>query len=169
MAGFNRPQFEAIAAFERNDTPDIKAVLIVEPQFSAVALCTFDDGGKAEAYRVWEDGTTDILADSKLDVKGLGARVKGAVKSYYLTGKAMDNVITVKLNLLPFKWKFALASVATAAGSFLSRNDRATMYAYDANTEQNIKEMSENESESAQRDHSTTDVPMSVRSPLSSL
>ncbi len=51
-----------------------------------------------------------------------------------------NNIITVKLNLLPFKWKFALASVATAAGSsFLP-----------------------------QRDRGVTDVPISVRRPLSS-
>ncbi len=50
------------------------------------------------------------------------------------------NIITVKLNLLPFKWKFALSSVVTAAvSSFLP-----------------------------QRDHSTTEVPISVRSPFNS-
>ena len=81
---------------------------------------------------------------------------------------SMDNVITVKLNLLPFKWKFALASVATAAGSFLSRNDQATMYASDANAEQIVAEVSENDAENAQRDHIVTDVPTSVSNPLSS-
>ena len=80
----------------------------------------------------------------------------------------MDNVITVKLNLLPFKWKFALASVATAAGSFLSRNDRAKMYVSDANAEQSVAEVSENDAENAQRDHTVTDVPTSVNRPLSS-
>ena len=68
-----------------------------------------------------------------------------------------DNIITVKLNLLPFKWKFALSSVATAAGS--SFYPKAEQYA---------KEMSENDGKNVQRDHSTTDVPMSVRSPFNS-
>ena len=81
---------------------------------------------------------------------------------------SMDNIITIKLNLLPFKWKFALASVATAAGSFLSRNDQATMYVSDANTEQIVAEVSENDAKNAQRDHTVTDIPMSVSKPLSS-
>ena len=55
-----------------------------------------------------------------------------------------DNIITVKLNLLPFKWKFALSSVVTAAGS-----------SFYPKAEQHIKNVSEN----VQRDHSTTDVP----------
>ncbi len=68
-----------------------------------------------------------------------------------------DNIIIVKLNLLPFKWKFALSSVVTAAGSsFYSKAEHC------------VEEVSESEGENAQRDHSTTDVPTSVRSPFSS-
>lgn len=51
-----------------------------------------------------------------------------------------DNIITVKLNLLPFKWKFALSFVASSADSSFS----------------------------SQGDHGATDVPMSVSNPLSS-
>lgn len=68
-----------------------------------------------------------------------------------------DNIITVKLNLLPFKWKFALSSVATAAGS-----------SFCSNSEQNEMNVSKNSAENAHIDHTTTGVPISVRSPLSS-
>ena len=68
-----------------------------------------------------------------------------------------DNIITVKLNLLPFKWKFALSSVVTAAGSSFSPK-----------AEQCSENVSENEGGNAQRDHTVTDVPMSVSSPFSS-
>ncbi|MBQ2775148.1 MAG: hypothetical protein IJF40_04595, partial [Clostridia bacterium] len=66
-----------------------------------------------------------------------------------------DNIITVKLNLLPFKWKFALSSVATAAGS-----------SFYPKAEQYTQNVSENEDKNAQRDHSTTDVPISVNKPF---
>ena len=68
-----------------------------------------------------------------------------------------DNIITVKINLLPFKWKFALSSVVTAAGS-----------SFCPKTEQYIVNVSDNKGENAQRDHSTTDAPTSVNNPFSS-
>ncbi len=68
-----------------------------------------------------------------------------------------NNIITVKLNLLPFKWKFALSSVATAAGS-----------SFYPNNEQYDKKVFNNDGKNAQRDHFVTDVPMSVRRPFSS-
>ncbi|MEE1283660.1 MAG: hypothetical protein UHK54_02240, partial [Acutalibacteraceae bacterium] len=68
-----------------------------------------------------------------------------------------DNIITIKLNLLPFKWKFALTSVATAAGSSFCEN-----------IAQYSEEIRQNNTKNAQRDHTVTDVPISVRRPLSS-
>ncbi len=68
-----------------------------------------------------------------------------------------NNIITVKLNLLPFKWKFALTSVVSVAGS-----------SFYPNNEQYDEKVSDNDAENSQRDHSVTDVPMSVRRPLTS-
>lgn len=68
-----------------------------------------------------------------------------------------DNIITIKLNLLPFKWKFALTSVATAAGSSFCEN-----------IAQYSEETPQNSTKNAQRDHTVTGVPISVRRPLSS-
>ena len=68
-----------------------------------------------------------------------------------------DNIITIKLNLLPFKWKFALTSVATAAGSSFCEN-----------IAQHSEEIRQNNTKNAQRDHTVTYVPISVKRPLSS-
>ncbi len=98
MAKYNKQDFEAIAVYDYKKEANTQAAVVIDPEYSAVALCFYDSKGGIEASTLWNENNSVSIISSMAKVnpdleewKASREAMKAALTDFYMTSQTMDS------------------------------------------------------------------------------
>ncbi|MBQ5823930.1 MAG: hypothetical protein IIW48_03890 [Clostridia bacterium] len=98
MSMLSSRDYEAIVAYDHEHNPKYKAALVIEPSYRVVVLCVYDEKGNSQIKNIWGAGSDAVCFENEIktefDYVLYETEIKNAVRTYYLSNKCVDNMIS---------------------------------------------------------------------------
>lgn len=98
MVIYKKQEFEAIAVCDYKKEENKQAAVVVDPEYSIVALCVYDQMGNVELSETWNENSNVSVSSAMMGVNSDLANwrnsipvIRNALTEFYMTNQMMDS------------------------------------------------------------------------------